>query len=453
MLQNPGVLKILVIDDEKISRLKIKSHLRDHLIIEAGSYSEALERLDDQYDICFIDLNLDDQSTELFGLEILKLTVKKGIYSVIMSSLSDEEIIEHAYSLGCNDYYSKGKEAESIKDTIHRFFLKKNNHTENYFFSEVLPTKSVLQKNAVKNIIPFFESDMAICILGESGTGKTYLARKIHEQSKRAGQFVEVNCGALSEELLDAELFGHSKGAFTGATSDNKGKLFLANKGTLFLDEIGSMSESMQAKLLKAIEEKTFYQVNSDKIIHSDFRIICATLDNLEEKIKKGQFRFDLFQRICGLNIKLISLRSRKEDILDLLKKGVDRESNDSRKLIFSKEAKEALLAYNWPGNIRELNRLCQLLSKNQNGLISKDDISNILSTAYESQKEVLVNSTQIEFAKEFGLNALLEQIEKEIITSTLKEHNFGIRKTMALLKINQAKVYKYSADGKPHIQ
>lgn len=290
MINANSTLKILVIDDEKISRLKIKANLSDHRIFEAASYSEALEKLQDQFDICFIDLNLDDQSTELFGLEILKLTVKKGIYSVIMSSLSDEEIIEHAYTLGCNDYYAKGNEEESIKDTINRFFLKKNNHLENYFFTEVIPTKSQLQKETLKNIIPFFESKLPICILGESGTGKTFLARKIHEQSKRTGQFVEVSCGAFSEELLDAELFGHSKGAFSGATTDNKGKLALANKGTLFLDEIGSMSESMQAKLLKAIEEKTFYQVNSDKVIHSDFRIICATLDNLEDKIKRGQF-------------------------------------------------------------------------------------------------------------------------------------------------------------------
>ena len=205
------MLKILIVDDEKLSRIKIKSHLSSHYIVEAASYEEAVTKLSQSFDLCFLDLNLDN-GMELLGFEVLKIAVSKGIYSVVMSSLHDDEIIEHAYEIGCNDYYSKGNEQTSIP----------------------------------------------ICLLGESGTGKTFLAKEIHEQSKRTGGFVAVNCAALSEELLESELFGHAKGAYTGAHSEVKGKLALANNGTLFLDEIGSMSLTMQTKLLKAIEEKTF---------------------------------------------------------------------------------------------------------------------------------------------------------------------------------------------------
>ena len=278
-------------------------------------------------------------------------------------------------------------------------------------------------------------------------------AKKIHEQSKRIGSFVEVNCGGLSEDLLDAELFGHGKGAFTGASSENKGKLFLANNGTLFLDEIGSMSESMQKKLLKAIEEKSFYAVNSDKIVHSDFRVICATLDNLEDKILKGQFRFDLFQRLCGLSINLVPLRERKDDIIDLIKKELEQNEENSRKLILSKEAKEIIINYTWPGNIRELKRFCNLIKVIPKGMIGKEDVFKILkNNEISNQNEKFLTSKQLEHARKFGLNSLVEEIEKEVVQSVLRENKLGIRKTMSELKINQAKVYKYHNDGERYL-
>ena len=167
---NVHMLKILIVDDEKLIRLKIKSNLQEHRVFEASNYKEALKLLENQYDLCFIDLNLDDKSTELFGLEILKETVKRGIYSVIMSSVSDEEIIEHAFSLGCRDFYSKGNESASVNDTINRFLLTKNNHLESYFFSEVVPTKSEIQKNAIKNILPFIDSALPLCLLGKKNS-------------------------------------------------------------------------------------------------------------------------------------------------------------------------------------------------------------------------------------------------------------------------------------------
>jgi DNA-binding NtrC family response regulator len=439
------MLKILVVDDEKLSRLKIKSHLKDHSVVEAASYEEAVAKLDQKYDLCFIDLNLDNSGVELLGFEILKITSQKGIYSVVMSSLHDDEIIEHAYELGCSDYYSKGNEGASIADTLNRFLLSKNDYLENYLFKEVFPTKSKNQKEILKKIIPVIQTNLPLCLLGESGTGKTFLAKEIHEQSKRPGPFVAVNCAAMSEELLEAELFGHSKGAFTGATNESKGKLALANNGTLFLDEIGSMSLGMQTKLLKAIEEKSFYQVNSDKLVRSDFRIISATLDDLEEKIKASEFRFDLYQRLCGVTVKLLPLRERREDILDLIKKETTIASETGRKMVFSKDAKNYLeTSYSWPGNIRELKRFFQIITLEGQGLINLPQVKAHLQESKQSTSRKLLTSEQIQRAFSVGLPTFIEEMEKELVLESLKVNNNAVRKTLTHLKINQAKLYKH---------
>ena len=437
------MLKILIVDDEKLSRIKIKSHLSSHYIVEAASYEEAVTKLSQSFDLCFLDLNLDN-GMELLGFEVLKIAVSKGIYSVVMSSLHDDEIIEHAYEIGCNDYYSKGNEQASISDTLNRFLLTKNDYLENHFLKEIFPTKSNQQKDIIKKIIPVIQTSIPICLLGESGTGKTFLAKEIHEQSKRTGGFVAVNCAALSEELLESELFGHAKGAYTGAHSEVKGKLALANNGTLFLDEIGSMSLTMQTKLLKAIEEKTFYQVNSDKVVKSDFRIISATLDNLEEKIKLGEFRFDLFQRICGLSVRLLPLRERKEDILDLIKKETNESAQFGRKIVFSKEAKDILKSYEWPGNVRELKRFLQVISIDGHGLISKEKIKKHFQQTICNSKKKILSKEQIEMVAFMGLPAFLEEVEREVIIESYKNNENAVRKTILQLKINQSKLYKY---------
>lgn len=440
------MLKILIVDDEKLSRIKIRSHLSNHQVVEAGTYEDAVSKLNQNFDLCFIDLNLDNSGVELLGFEVLKIAVSKGIYSVVMSSLQEDDIVEHAYEIGCNDFYAKGLEKASISDTLNRYLLTKNDYLENHFFKEIFPTKSKEQKAIIKKIIPVIQTSIPICLLGESGTGKTYLAKEIHDQSKLAGAFVAVNCAAMSEELLEAELFGHAKGAYTGADSEAKGKLALANNGTLFLDEIGSMSLGMQTKLLKAIEEKSFYQVNSDKMVKSEFRLISATLDNLEEKIKSGKFRFDLFQRICGLTIKLLPLRERKEDVADLIKLEANTISQSGRKIVFSKEAKAELENYTWPGNIRELKRLFQILSVDTFGIISKEDVRRYLQTndQFEEVAQNLLTKEQVTKALKMGLPDFLEQVEQQVILEALKYNQNAIRKTMGQLKVNQSKIYKY---------
>jgi DNA-binding NtrC family response regulator len=434
------MLRALIVDDEKIARMRLKMHLKDFEITEADNFESAILELKKDFDLCFIDLNLDDQSTELFGLEVLKVSVSKKIYSVVMSSVNDEDIIEHAYQIGCNEFYNKGKEESSIKDIVNNFM--KSRSSENYLTTELLfHTNSTSQEKIFKTLTPFIKTEIPICILGETGTGKTFIASKIHEYSERLGQFVEVNCGALSEELLDAELFGHSKGAYSGATGEQKGKLLLANGGTLFLDEIGSMSEKMQAKLLKAIEEKSFYPINSDKLVRSDFRLISATLEDLENKIKSGSFRFDLFQRICGHTIKMLPLRERREDIYQLFKEEIDKKITNNRKVVLEKKAKEFLIQYRWPGNIRQLKRIVDLILAIGKSHILESDLQNLLKNETNTK---VATEEMIKIAQTKGLQALIEKIEEEIIIKTLIQNKNSIRKTMKDLNTTQSKVYKY---------
>ncbi|RKX63055.1 MAG: sigma-54-dependent Fis family transcriptional regulator, partial [Thermodesulfobacteriota bacterium] len=222
-------------------------------------------------------------------------------------------------------------------------------------------------------------SSSTILILGESGTGKEVLAKYIHFCSKRKGPFVTINCAAIPEELLEAELFGYEKGAFTGAIKSKPGKFEIANKGTLFLDEIGDLSLKLQAKLLRVIQEKQVERLGSDHSIKVDVRILAATNKDLEKEVQEGRFREDLFFRLNVIPIKLPPLRERKEDIPLLtqffLKRICEREGIEEKK--FTSQAIKALLNYPWPGNIRELeNFIERVVILSENNIIGIEDLS-----------------------------------------------------------------------------
>ncbi len=232
-------------------------------------------------------------------------------------------------------------------------------------------TEDPATKASILEAVKYSASDLPIMILGPSGTGKTCLGQIIHEHSEQDGEFVALNCSVYTEDLLEAELFGYKKGAFTGATETRKGKLLQAHKGTLFLDEVGAISLSMQTKLLKAIEERSFYTVGSDQPENSDFRLISATLEDLQKLIAEGRLRFDFFQRIHGLTVNLKPLSERKCDILPL----VQFFTRDGKRLHFSAEAKASLLGHSWPGNTRELKKVVDLLAAGTDGRVTPDEV------------------------------------------------------------------------------
>ena len=410
------------------------------MVLESPTFEDAQRKITNHnFDICYIDLRLDD-SNELKGLELLPEAVKKGIYTVVMTSVEDEKAAEMAYELGCQDVYIKGNEKEHIADTINRFLLSKESFTEDHLLKDVIQTQNKKYKDDLKKLVRIIPTDIPVCLLGESGTGKSYLARAIHDLSKRKGKFVEINCATLSGDTLKSEIFGHTKGSFTGAVADKAGKLLEANNGTLFLDEIGSMSLEMQEGLLKAIEEKVFYPVGSNKMVKSDFRVVCATLDDLEVLIKSGKFRFDLFQRISGYTFVQPALRNRKEDIQQILKTKL----SGSRKIIFKEEAKKILENYPWPGNIRELLRFAEVISLNNSGVIRAEDVTQFTKNSTFKAANGLLEDYHYALIKKIGLKEFLDQFTREVVLKSLEENGNKARQAIKELGISSATFYRY---------
>lgn len=434
-------MKVLIVDDEKLARLNIVNQLDDGFtIIESASYEDALRKIENHtFDICYIDLKLDG-SKELSGLRLVPLSIKRGFYTVVMTSTDDEQIVEMAYDLGCQDVYNKGNEKEHISETLNRYFLSKDSFTEGHLFKDLIQTQNKKYKEELKKLLQIVPTEIAICLLGESGTGKSHLARTIHELSKRKGKFIELNCAIFNTDTFRSELFGYAKGSFNGAISDKVGKLLEANNGTLFLDEIGSMSLEMQEELLKAIEEKVFYPVGSNKIVKSEFRIIFSTHDNLESLFKSGKFRFDLFLRISGYTFTQPSLRNRKEDILPLLKSKL----TGSKKIIFKEEAKIILESYSWPGNIRELHKCAEAISLNNSGVIKAEDVTEFTKNSKFKSNKPLLSDDQYDLIRRVGLKEFLELFSREVVAKALTENNNGARLAIKELQISSATFYRY---------
>ena len=282
------------------------------------------------------------------------------------------------------------------------------------------------------------ESDSTIIITGESGTGKGLIAKAIHQNSPRKNKpFISINCGAIPENLLESELFGHVRGAFTGATSPKPGKFELADGGTVFLDEIGDMSHELQIKVLRALEEKSFERVGGCKTIKVNARIIAATHRNLKEEVKKGNFREDLFYRLYVIPINIPPLRERREDISLLLSHFLDKFNKKNRLDLegFSDESIEIILSYSWPGNIRELkNMIERLVVLKRNGRISPQDLPKNLR-----MQNNMVTAPNIQISDDgISLNTAVNEFEKALILQSLEKTKWVKNKAAKLLQLNR---------------
>ena len=359
---------LLLVDDDAAHRTMLKAHLsgEGYEIVEADDGDVAIHLARErEIDLVLLDLKM----KRIGGMVALAAIqeAKPKLPVIIITAFSSVENAVEAMKKGAFDYVTKPVDAVELTLTVERALSFERLQQENDALKERLGDKFNIGSiiGASRPMRELFEtlamvapSDATVLITGESVTGKELLANAVHQNSPRqGGPFVKVNCAALHENLLESELFGHEKGAFTGATETRKGRFELAHKGTLFLDEIGDMSPTTQAKILRMLQEGEFERLGGTKTIKVDVRLVAATHRNLEKMIEEGGFRQDLFFRLSVVPLHLPPLRERPEDIPPLAEHFLKRYASKNRKDIraFHPEALEALVAYAWPGNIREL--------------------------------------------------------------------------------------------------
>jgi two-component system, NtrC family, response regulator AlgB len=366
-------LRVLIIDDEKNIRVTLSAYLEGMgcQVTGVATAEAALSALQSQtFDLAFLDLRLKETS----GLELLPkiLSLSPQLPVVVITAYATIETAVEAIRRGARDYLPKPFTpgqirhlVEGLKErlTLSRQVIELQTHLQEAVPEVLLETNSPKMRATLDLVERVAPSEAAVLLLGENGTGKGVLARWLHAKSLRAsGPFVLVSCPALSEELLASELFGHVKGAFTGAIRDREGRLEAAHGGTLFLDEISEISPGLQAKLLRFLQEKQFERVGENRTRRADVRVLAATNRNLEEEVKDGRFREDLYFRLNVVEIGLPALRERREDILLLTRRFLEFFARQARRPVpeLSSAALKALLSYSWPGNIRELRNVLE---------------------------------------------------------------------------------------------
>jgi len=368
-------LKIAVVEDDINMRKSLSLALKSegYEVVEFRNAVDALKKLDDSVDLVITDITM----PKMDGIEFVKEL--NGKYEVIM--ITGNATLNRAIEcirLGVKDFLTKPFEIEDLLSAIKRnvtFKEKTKNKKINIkhnFIAEDEKTKEVLR--IAKKVAP---TNANVLLLGKSGVGKEEFARFIHENSGKKGKFIAINMSAIPENLIESELFGYVKGAFTDATSDKKGLFELAEGGTLFLDEIAEMPYHLQAKLLRVLQEKEFYPLGATKPKKLNVRIISATNQNIEELIKQNKFREDLFYRLNTIPIKIPPLKERKKDIIPIAQMILENtiKEYDLEPKTLSEDAKKALIEYDWPGNIRELINVIQRAAILANSEIKKEDL------------------------------------------------------------------------------
>ena len=381
------MIQILLIEDEEPIRrvlVRILSEENEkYEITEADNGKDGLSLLEKKiFDLVLCDIKM----PKMDGLEVLQNTNKIGINTpfIMLTGHGNVETAVEAMKLGAYDFISKPPDLNRLLTTVRHALENKLLRTENNKLKQKVAKKYNivgLSKpiiNVKEIITKVAGTDARILITGENGTGKELVAHQLHEQSDRSSKsFIEVNCAAIPSELIESELFGHVKGAFTSAVKDRSGKFEAANNGTLFLDEIADMSLAAQAKVLRALQEKKIQRVGNEKDISVDVRVIAATNKDLKQEIEQGRFREDLYHRIAVIIINVPSLVQRKEDIPILIKHFVNLISKEQgiEKKKFSEEAIEKFNKYPWTGNIRELRNVIERLMILGDNPVSEDNI------------------------------------------------------------------------------
>ena len=424
-------MKIAIVEDDINMRKSLEFALKEYDEFEIVCYKnaiEALKKINDDIELVITDINMPGMD----GIEFINKLDNKFDIIVITGNATLNRAIE-SVRLGVKDFLTKPFEIDTLVDAIKRNVkirakvskASEINHSSNKDFlgnSKQLEISLALAKKAAR-------TDASVMLLGQSGVGKELFAKYVHENSKRSkNKFVAINMAAIPENLLESELFGYVKGAFTDAINDKKGYFESADKGTIFLDEIAEMSVGLQSKLLRVLQERVVYRVGGTKPIPIDVRIISATNADIQNVISDGKFREDLYFRLNTIPIKIAPLKQRKDEIIQIAEKTLEnvRQKYDLPYRVFSQEAQNALLNYSWPGNIRELISVVEraaILSDEENitpedlFLDSRNSKKNINNMEKELILEVLnsVNDDTEQACKILGMSkkALMSKIEK----------------------------------------
>jgi DNA-binding NtrC family response regulator len=431
--------KILIVDDELIMRESLAGWLqRDgHTIQTAPSGEEALEKLKEtHFDIMLVDIKMEGIS----GLEVLQQVKESDpdVAVVMITAYGSIPTAIEAMKNGAYDYMLKPFDPNELGVLIEKIiryqeqeremlFLREE-HKERTRFESMIGQSQPMQNifNLICDVAPM---DSTVLITGETGTGKGLAAKAIHTNSPRCnGPFVTVNCGAIPEHLMETELFGHQKGAFTDAKETKKGRLELAHGGTIFLDEVGEISRRMQIDLLRVIEDRVFYRVGGTQPMEVDFRVIAATNRNLEKAIKDGSFREDLFYRLNVVSMEMPPLNQRKEDIPLLADHFLQRFIRETNKAIdkINREAMDELMLHDWPGNVRELeNAIERAVVVGKERQIMPEDLPILCHDPLLAPR-----------------NNSLKEIEKVHIRQILTDYDWNIARSAKTLGIDRSTLY-----------
>jgi two-component system response regulator HydG len=443
---------LLIIDDDRETCATLKKCFTQHgyKVFTAASGEEGIQCLKQhRANIVICDSKLPDY-TAIDILQKIKILDPKT-QVVIITDSSDIRIAVEAVKKGAFDCVTKPLYTDDILSTVRQALDRKREMNSNS--SKSAPTRTMFirgqspqAQQVQKHINLIADTDMSVIISGESGTGKEFVARAIHRKSKRSNRpFVAIDCGALPRELASSELFGHVKGAFTGAVTEKMGSFELANGGTLFLDEIGNLNHENQAKLLRVLQERVVKKVGGTKDIPVDARVLVATNENLLEDIRKGKFREDIYYRINEFRIEIAPLRQRKDDIVQFADHFLGMANKELHKNVngFEDDVVERLKAYPWPGNLRELrNIIRQAVLLTSKPTISLDALPAEFLNEEAIPNDFLKEALQTGNTRHISLKVIAERAEREAIMKVLRKTNNNKSKTAKLLKVTRKTLY-----------
>ena len=432
--------RILILEDDTTFAQLLDGFLtrHTHKITLTTQIKQAIKLIDKHaFDLFLIDYRLPDGT----GLEVITHTRTLGLSTpiIVMTSFNDVRTAVKSIQLGAFDYITKPVNPDELLMVIKNSLEKKSGTVDLVVQSDddFIKGESEVANKLYAYIALVAPTDMSVIVQGESGTGKEFAARTLHQQSKRADKpFIAIDCGALSKDLAASELFGHIKGAFTGALNDKKGQFECADGGTLFLDEVGNLSYEVQVKLLRVLQEKTIQPLGSTKQIAVDVRIITATNEDLTSMISQANFREDLYHRLNEFKIQIPALRDRTDDLELFINHFVTLSNRDLNRNVksISKEAKILLLNYDWPGNLRELSNVIKRMV-----LLTPGDVSDI--TALPDEMIIAVKPKN-DPNQSSDLKAVNEQNEKILIAETLVKAKHNKSKAAKLLNIDRKTLY-----------